>query len=652
MHEPSRQVSIQGNAHATIIITGNQNRVVLHHGPGLAFRLLDEEFRRSQRQRQPADFYNGTRANWANIARGDDARRLLLDDLLAFIHNRDGQYPPQRVGVITGLSGEGKTTLLMRALWEAAEAGLPVLWRHHGTVSAAYERPFAGQSLVVIGIDDLPFVENLPDLVADLAESGLSFVLLGTARTHEWTNSGLMPVLARSARVHTFEVQRLQGEEVDDLLTRMEQRGALGMLADLPATERRGFFLSRLRADGQLLPALLTARRGRAFAEIIADVFAKLARLYGAERARELLRGYAGIALVHRFGFWMSRPLLARFTGIPERHLTPRLLRPLHGELTEITEVEERHLYTRHPWIAEHALQHLCARYIEEEDYLYEDLFRALGEYVREHPGAEERKLSTLLPLAFKYQDDMVRARQLFRCAARALPGNPVVYHAWALLEKEQGDMAKARELFQKAVQADPNHAPSYQAWALLEKEQGDIAKARKLFQQAVEADPKHAPSCQAWALLEKEQGNFDRARDLFQKAVQVDPKHAPSYQAWALLEARQGRPEEALRILEQGLARVRRRRWRALLHSAQGSVLARQGRYDRAEAAFREALRLNPRNPLTHYHYAMGLLLPQGRLDEACEHLRQAHALRARKARDRRRITRAWQRHCDSSNK
>ncbi len=486
MHEPSRQVSIQGDARATVIITGNQNRVVLHHDTGFAFRLLDETFRRAQFQRQPADFYNGTRANWANIARGDDAPRHLLADLLAFVHNRDGRYPPQRVGVITGLSGEGKTTLLMRALWEAAEAGLPVLWRHHGTVSAAYERPFAGQELVVIGIDDLPFVERLPDLVADLAESGLSFVLLGTARTHEWTNSGLEPQLARHVRVVTFEVQRLQDDEVDALLERLGQRGALGALAEKPPSERRRFFLDRLHADGQLLPALLTARHGQAFEAIIADVFAKLARLYGTERARALLRGYAGIALVHRFGFWMSRPLLARFTGIPERDLTPRLLRPLHGELTEITEAEERRLYTRHPWIAEHALQHLCGYYIVEEDYLYEDLFRALGKYVHEHPEAEERKLSTLLPLAFKYRGDMARARRLFRYAARALPGDPVIYQAWALLEKEQGHIDQARTLFQKAVQADPKHAPAYQAWALMEASLKRVEDALRILKQGL----------------------------------------------------------------------------------------------------------------------------------------------------------------------
>ncbi|WP_367620617.1 tetratricopeptide repeat protein [Chloroflexus sp. MS-CIW-1] len=71
-------------------------------------------------------------------------------------------------------------------------------------------------------------------------------------------------------------------------------------------------------------------------------------------------------------------------------------------------------------------------------------------------PGAEERKLTTLLPLAFKYQGRIAEARRLFQQATQANPKDPVSWQAWALLEKEQGDIAEARRLFQQASQADP----------------------------------------------------------------------------------------------------------------------------------------------------------------------------------------------------
>jgi tetratricopeptide (TPR) repeat protein len=56
------------------------------------------------------------------------------------------------------------------------------------------------------------------------------------------------------------------------------------------------------------------------------------------------------------------------------------------------------------------------------------------------------------------------------------------------------------------------------------------------------------------------------------------------------------------------------------------------------------ESLRLRERDPLNHYHYAVDLLLKQGRRGEACRHLRRALELNPRKARDRQQIERALQ--------
>ena len=608
-----RAITIQGNAEHTIIITGDNNQVHLGHQGGFVFRLLDEAFRQAQDAGQPADFYNGARPNWANIARQQDALRTLFPSLMDFILHGT---PAQRLGVISGLSGEGKTTLLMRAAWGAAHQGLPVLWRHYGHVTQPYEHPFEQNGPLLICLDELPYVDELPALLSDLNESGLPFVLLGTARLHEWYNSPLRPEVERRVTVQEFRLERLDEHEAHALLERLEANNALGALQEKTPSERLDYLLGRLQADGQLLPALMTSRAGRSFEAILETVFTNLEKRYREERAF-LLRGYAGIALVHRFGFWISRRLLAEFLPCPEAELTPRLLSPLHGELTEITEEEAGRLSTRHPWIAERALGLLAGRRLPEERYLYQDLFAALGRVLGADPGAEERKLTTLLPLAFKYQ----------------------------------GRIAEARRLFQQASQADPKHAPVWQAWALLEKEQGDIAEARRLFQQASQADPKNAPTWQAWALLEKEQGNIAEARRLFQQASQADPKNVPTLQAWALMEAQQGQPETAEALLRRGLEQVEERRGRALLLSALGSILAHREAYPEAEDAFRQALDFDEKNPLTHYHFAVNCLIPQGKLEEACRHLERARSLRPRKERDRRKIESALRRHCGSSS-
>ena len=574
-----RSIVIEGNAEHTILISGDGNQVLLPHPPGIAFRVLDEDFRKAQAGRVPADFYNGTRPNWANIALDYDARRRLSDELLDFVTSRS--LPPQRIGVVVGRSGEGKTTLLMRAAWELSRAGFVVLWQHHGYVTTPYHRAFQGERRLVICLDDLVWVENLPSLVSDLNESGLPFVLLGAARQNEWENSGLGSQLGRLAGLRRFELHGLALAEVRDLLGRLEAHRALGVLEGLPAAQREAHFLER--AGGQLLPALLTARRGQSFENIVESVFLNLQRRYDQERCKLILRGYAGIALVHRFDFWLSGRLLARFTGLPEAEIAPRLIQPLQGELLELHQTEDRRRYTRYPWVAEHALTWLAGRHLPTEDDLYYAFFQALARLLAEQPGLPERKLLTLLPLAFK----------------------------------RQGEVERARELFGRAAEADPKQAPVWQAWAVLEKEQGEVERARELFGRAAEADPKKAVTWQAWAVLEKEQGEVERAREL----------------------------------LQRGLGRVSARRGRALLLSTLGSLLASERRYAEAESYFQQALSLDEANPLTRYHFAVQVLLPLGRREEACAHLQRALALGPRKARDQRRIEQALRKHCSSQS-
>ncbi len=540
---PQRQVIVRGNAERTVIITGDNNQVHLGHRDGFVFRLLDKTFRQAQAESQPADFYNGTRPNWANIARQQDAPRTLFPALMDFILHGT---PAQRLGVITGLSGEGKTTLLMRTAWEAAHQGLPVLWRHHGHVTQPYEHPFEQSGPVLICLDELLYMDELTALLSDLNESGLPFVLLGTARLHEWYNSPLRPEVERQVSVQEFSLQRLDESEARALLERLEANNALGALQAMSPPQRLDYLLNRLQADGQLLPALMTSRAGRPFEAILESVFTNLERRYREERVAFLLRGYAGIALVHRFGFWMSRPLLAEFLPCPEAELTPRLLSPLRGELTEITEEKTGRLYTRHPWIAERALSLLAgSSRLPEERYLYQDLFHALGRVLESNPTAKERKLTTLLPLAFKYQ------------------------------------------------------------------------------------------------------GNIPEARRLFHQATQANPKDAASWQAWALMEAQHGDAKKAESLLRTGLEKVQEERGRALLLSTLGSLLARQKHYPQAEEAFRQALELWEKNPLTHYHFAVDCLIPQRKTQEACQHLERARSLRPRKERDRRKIEAALQRYC-----
>jgi len=109
-------------------------------------------------------------------------------------------------------------------------------------------------------------------------------------------------------------------------------------------------------------------------------------------------------------------------------------------------------------------------------------------------------------------------------------------------------------------------------------------------------------------------QGDLDGAETAFSKAVEFDPFAPGLHNALADVLARRGRHEEALTIL-RGL--VERGTPDAHVYNQLGHLLARRGDLDAAEAAFRDAIRLDP--VLTGFHTALaGVLDRQGRSEEA----------------------------------
>ena len=597
----ARQVEIVGDPASTVIVTGDGNKVSLSAHEEFAYHPLDEVFRAQQRDGAPADFYNGTRPNWANIALEQDSPRRLIDDIIKFAS--DPSLSPQRICIITGLSGEGKTTLIMRAAWELSLSGYPVLWRHHGHVERSYHLPLTADRRLVICFDEIANEEKLPDLISDLAGSGHPFVILGSARWHDWENCEFRSALTRLVYPRVFKLDRLQEGEVQELLTRLERSDALGALANLSPERRMSHFLDRLEADGQLLPALLTARRGKSFDQILESVFEDLSKRHDNETKKFLLRGYAGIALVHRFNFGMTRPLLARFVGIEEEELTPHLLHPLEGELLEISTGEEQQLSTRHPWIAEKALEFLCGPYVAEENYLYRDLYRALGELLQSDPLSDERKLLSKLPIAFKRKGEIERARKIFKLASEAAPNKARTLQPWAMMERELHNYERARELFQLAAEADPEHAPVYHAWAMMEKKQRKYERARELLQKAADANPNDPVTFQALAIMEKEQQKYDRARELFKKAAEADPNHAHTYNAWAIMEKEQRNYDTARELFKKATDADPNN---AHTYNAWAIMEKEQRNYDTARELFKKATDADPNNAHTYNAWAI----------------------------------------------
>lgn len=123
---------------------------------------------------------------------------------------------------------------------------------------------------------------------------------------------------------------------------------------------------------------------------------------------------------------------------------------------------------------------------------------------------------------------------------------------------------------------------------------------------------------------------------DLSEQAIEKDPSFAPAYAAVAAMEAevsafdRFTHPERA-EMIAKGWAAARKVMQLAPrspdAYDALGMMQLREAQWLLAERSFRRAIQIAPHDPLWRNHFALFLLLPLGRIDEAIRELRAAEA-------------------------
>jgi TolB-like protein/Tfp pilus assembly protein PilF len=119
-----------------------------------------------------------------------------------------------------------------------------------------------------------------------------------------------------------------------------------------------------------------------------------------------------------------------------------------------------------------------------------------------------------------------------------------------------------------------------------------------------------------------------------FEQAIAKDPSFAPAYAGLATAYAQRSgsdQPDQIERANEVSKMRVVVEKALQLdpllaeAHDAQGMVYARDAQWEQSEKSFLRALELEPNRSLTHTHFAMALLLPLGRTEEAVPQVRLA---------------------------
>jgi len=545
------------------------------------------------------DFYNGTFPDWSDIVHNFDAPREQFGKLWQFVAEHTN-HPSGRIPfvLITGRSGDGKSTVLMRLAAELVEQGCGLAFYCKDdaqSLRAEQLRELPKDAVSFVFIDKITRfdVDTLHGFFKRLHREHIPVIIIGAAWRSLW--EGLNLPLENMADACEVGLEEMTDSDIEALLDKLNADPThtteyLGALAGLSREQQATLF--RKKAKRQLLVALLEAKHNRAFEDYVRGELEALENRFG----REVRHACTYVSALHRFDLPMPSNLLQRL--LPSTHLDD-VLGWTHGLLTELLP-KQAGIMTRHALIAEIIF---CKEpYVQHR---YEEIINAAES---EHERLIGRTLHTLILRA-----EIALADGLFRIAHQRFPSNVVLFQMHAVSAKSAGDTKRARELFGKAIEVDPKHIPAWQAWAVMEGGQGNIGDSEKeytarwLFKKAIEVDPKNALAWQAWAGIEAKSdnvGDLDKeftARWLFKKATESNPHDPLPLTQWADIEKRQRNWTQAEQLYLHAAEIERDKKSRARIYFDVGTMFGNLNDRGKEERYLLLAIKFNPNDSIAH---------------------------------------------------
>lgn len=188
-------------------------------------------------------------------------------------------------------------------------------------------------------------------------------------------------------------------------------------------------------------------------------------------------------------------------------------------------------------------------------------------------------------------------ARSMLERLRQTTGDNASLSMAEGRLHETQKDYAKAAAAFERAASMAPTVADPLVALVRLDLSQKQIERARRRLEAIVTAQPSHPYAhgllAEVWSIL----GRRDAAAAQYREATALNPTWLTPWLNWANLMQAQRQPDQAIKIVKQGLGANPSSEE---LHMLLASVQADQGLVDEAIASYETVLRMNPRNILS----------------------------------------------------
>lgn len=264
--------------------------------------------------------------------------------------------------------------------------------------------------------------------------------------------------------------------------------------------------------------------------------------------------------------------------------------------------------------VGQRVAQHVRAGLAAREANRLDDAARELGEAAKLAPRMAEIHLN--LGLVHHRRRDWLASAESFETALRLKPGIAGVRDLLGFNYLMLGRLAPARENLEAALATDSNNLDARLWLGLVELERGEFRAAATQLELARQAKPKD-PDILFYLGRAYERLAAQARDDLLAFA----PDSARAHMAAAEFAAFNGRPKEAIDEYRKVLAIDPNLPG---VHGAIAELHADAKEFDKAEASYREELKIAPQNARNRYRY--GLVLTElGRAQDALPHLEQA---------------------------
>jgi len=599
----------------------------------------------------PRDFYRGYNSGWSAIEQRLDVNRAITDRLLEnhFILS-DSEDRGLEFIVLKGHAGSGKSILLRRLAWEAANTWdcLCLYVRDGASIdTAAIDEIMASTNKrLFLFVDDLGTrTGEIVLLLSKLGSKRARATIVGAERTNEWNMYCERLV---NLVTHTQAVHPLSESEVIALIALLEKHRSLGVLERVSQEKRIQAFVQR--AGRQLLVVLHEATLGRPLEEIIEDEYRNILP----EKAQQV---YLTICVLNRLRVKVRAGLISRLHDIPFEAFKKRLFAPLEHIVFDTVDRKTGEMVyeTRHPHIAQIVYERILSDGQQRFQRYVFCLDGLITAFQSDRKAFHQMIRAKILLDEFPNYDD---ARFIHESADAIAPDDPVVWHQKGLYEMKRpnGSLSEASRFLGQAAKLSHNDTAIRHTVAELHLRQAAAAKSplerdlhiKKAGEGAkalVRGQPESAHGYHTLikALLLRMEAQIDgdqldqaafeshilEIEKNLRSAIQQFPTNSHLLETESRIATILSDSDRALRALNKAFEANPRVSFIALRLSQQ---YLKSNEPDKAESILRAALDANPHDKALHFSFAKSLIETGDSQGEEIEyHLKRSFDLRDR---------------------